>query len=70
MATDVKASNYLRRHGPAIDHDLLADADAELAALAGEHRHFCPDWDYLAIDENSPEWQCCTCGLSAYKKTE
>lgn len=23
--------------------------------------HFCPDWDYMAIYEHSPEWDCCTC---------
>ena len=31
------------------------------ASLKGIYRHFCEDWDGLAIDENSPEWDCCTC---------
>lgn len=23
--------------------------------------HFCPDWDYMTIHANSPEFACCTC---------
>jgi len=23
--------------------------------------HKCPDWDYMAIHTNSPEFVCCTC---------
>jgi hypothetical protein len=30
----------------------------------GEAAHCCPDWDYLPIDEFSPEWPCvCARGL-------
>ncbi|MAD98767.1 MAG: hypothetical protein CMB99_15695 [Flavobacteriaceae bacterium] len=23
--------------------------------------HLCPDWDYMAIHEDSPEFECCLC---------
>lgn len=26
--------------------------------LTGQHGHWCPDWDYLPIDETCPEWPC------------
>ena len=29
--------------------------------LKGKYKHYCPEWDFLAIDENSPEFECCTC---------
>ena len=29
--------------------------------LVGIYRHYCPDWDYMAIDEHSPEIEGCTC---------
>ena len=30
-------------------------------ALTGKHAHWCPDWDYLPIDETTPEWPCVCC---------
>ncbi len=35
--------------------------------LKGRYKHFCPDWDYMAIDENSPEFDACSCGLQPLK---
>lgn len=29
--------------------------------LKGEKRHFCPDWDFMAIDETCSEFESCTC---------
>ena len=29
--------------------------------LTGSGGHWCPDWDYLPIDETTPEWPYCTC---------
>ena len=26
--------------------------------LLGKNWHWCPDWDYLPIDETCPEWPC------------
>ena len=26
--------------------------------LTGKHGHWCPEWDYLPIDETMPEWPC------------
>lgn len=26
--------------------------------LTGKHCHWCPDWDFLPIDETTPEWPC------------
>ncbi len=28
------------------------------------HLRLCPDWDYMAIHEGSPEFECCTCDKS------
>lgn len=25
--------------------------------------HFCPDWDYLAITPDCPEWEDCGCSI-------
>lgn len=40
--------------------------------LTGTKKHWCPDWDYLPIDETTKtEIDCCTCDLSApERKTE
>jgi hypothetical protein len=29
--------------------------------LTGGYRHWCPDWDYLPIDETCEEFKCCIC---------
>jgi len=29
--------------------------------LTGKMGHWCPDWDYMPIDETCPEFECCTC---------
>ena len=29
--------------------------------LRGVKKHFCPDWDYMAIDETCEEFQACSC---------
>lgn len=26
--------------------------------LTGKYAHWCPDWDFLTIDETCPEWPC------------
>jgi hypothetical protein len=31
--------------------------------LTGKKRHWCPEWDFLPIDETSPEFESCTCDL-------
>lgn len=39
------------------------DIDVDrLTRLTGVHKHLCPDWDGLAIDETCPEFAACTCG--------
>lgn len=30
--------------------------------LTGSNAHWCPDWDYLPIDDTCKEIECCTCG--------
>ncbi len=32
--------------------------------LVGIYRHYCPDWDFMAIDEHSPELEGCTCDFT------
>jgi hypothetical protein len=29
--------------------------------LTGEDGHWCPEWDYLPIDETCKEYECCGC---------
>ena len=29
--------------------------------LTGVGRHWCYDWDFLPVDETTPEWESCTC---------
>lgn len=29
--------------------------------LTGHYAHWCPDWDFLPIDETTMEWDACTC---------
>lgn len=29
--------------------------------LTGKGRHWCYDWDFLPVDETTPEWEGCTC---------
>lgn len=31
--------------------------------LTGERRHYCPDWDYLPIDETCREIESCGCRI-------
>ena len=31
--------------------------------LKGDHKHYCPDWDGLPIDETCPEFDCCSCRM-------
>lgn len=38
--------------------DCLAEYGVE---LMGPHRHYCPDWDYLPIDQTCIEFESCTC---------
>jgi hypothetical protein len=36
--------------------------------LTGKHSHWCPDWDYLPIDETCEEWPCVCCNNGACEK--
>lgn len=31
--------------------------------LTGKFRHFCPEFDYLPIDNTCSEFKCCTCNF-------
>ncbi len=31
--------------------------------LEGEKQHYCPEWDFMPIDETCDEFQICTCNL-------
>lgn len=41
--------------------DLLDIEERRMAKLTGKHKHYCMDWDGMAIDETCPEFECCTC---------
>ena len=34
--------------------------------LQGKYSHWCPDWDFLPIDETTPEFSCCSCGFKEW----
>lgn len=36
----------------------ITDTDRSLCA---DHLHFCPEWDFMAIDSDSLEYECCIC---------
>lgn len=41
---------------------IMRDYEKEVfERLQGELKHFCPDWDGMAIDETMPEIEGCTC---------
>ena len=29
--------------------------------LTGKFCHYCPEWDFLTVDETVPEWEACVC---------
>jgi len=35
------------------------------AQLTGKYKHYCSDWDEMAIDENCAEFASCTCFIEA-----
>lgn len=39
----------------------MKDEEAIFKTLKGKFKHFCYDWDFMAIDETFPEWDACTC---------
>lgn len=39
--------------------EIARSAEVEVAML--KRKHSCPDWDYMIIDEDSPEFECCLC---------
>jgi hypothetical protein len=48
---------------------LSADPEAVFfRRLTGRLKHFCPDWDYMAIDETCQEFSSCLCDKTALKK--
>ena len=36
--------------------------------LTGTCKHYCPEWDFMAIDETCPEFDSCTCGTFPNEK--
>jgi hypothetical protein len=34
---------------------------AEVEEMRNKRKHSCPDWDYMVIDEDSPEFDACLC---------
>lgn len=39
-----------------VDHEYF-----KYVTLKGVHKHYCPDWDYMAIDETCVEFESCLC---------
>ena len=39
--------------------------------LTGAQAHWCPEWDWLPVDETTPEWPCgCKCAFTPEVKME
>lgn len=36
--------------------------------LTGNYQHYCPDWDYLPIDDTCMEFEACTCNKGDDRK--
>jgi hypothetical protein len=46
-------------------YEIHENALAERWKSEGKQRvHFCPEWDYLPIHEESVEFEACLCGLN------
>jgi len=37
--------------------------------LVGKKTHWCPDWDFLPVDETTPEIDCCACDVPDDRRT-
>lgn len=44
--------------------DKIDTEQIRFVLLQGKYKHYCPDWDFMAIDETCPEFDACTCGLA------
>ena len=40
----------------------------EVAEAQNKRKHSCPDWDYMVIDEDSPEFESCLCYTEPVKE--
>ncbi len=36
--------------------------------LTGRLKHYCPDWDGMAINESKPEFGVCTCDFTGWEQ--
>jgi hypothetical protein len=36
--------------------------------LTGSKKHFCPEWDFMPIDETCKEFECCLCYPENYQE--
>lgn len=43
------------------DSPFGAQEAKQLARLTGKRAHYCPEWDYMAIDETCVEFEYCAC---------
>lgn len=43
------------------EQELLDIEERRMRTLTGNHKHYCMDWDGMAIDDTCPEFECCTC---------
>jgi hypothetical protein len=44
-----------------LEAKLSAQLTADDHAAAAGFLHFCDDWDFMLIDKNDPEFECCSC---------
>lgn len=54
-----QSQSALKNSSENFDHEELLLLHFKLAKKT--KAHLCPDWDYMAIHEGSPEFECCTC---------
>lgn len=58
----LELQRLLQKHGVS-EEQFRKDPEefAMLYLLKGEKKHYCPEWDWMAIDETCPEFGVCTC---------
>jgi hypothetical protein len=56
--------------GMAKDQESYDRETERYAELNGQLKHYCPEWDFMAIDETCPEFDACLCFGREYRSSE
>lgn len=50
---------------PLTDPNVKGFEDHYFSQLTGKYKHFCKEWDFLAIDDTCPEFESCLCEIDS-----